>query len=181
MSPDSRVTGDTLAGRYRVERELGRGGTATVYLATDLKHNRRVALKLLNPRLAAIVPDRFLREIEIAAQLNHPNVLPLHDSGQAGSTLYYVMPYVEGESLRDQPVRQGRLPVAEALRLTREIADGLRYAHRLGIVHRDIKPENILLDRRGRVKVADFGLAKIVGDPLTRPSDSLSPIGGAGE
>jgi tetratricopeptide (TPR) repeat protein/tRNA A-37 threonylcarbamoyl transferase component Bud32 len=170
VSPDLRVTGETLAGRYWLERELGRGGTATVYLATDLKHKRRVALKILNPHLAAIVPDRFLREIEIVAQLNHPNVLALYDSGQSDSLLYYVMPFVEGESLRDQLVRRGRLPVAEALRLTREIADGLRYAHRLGIVHRDIKPENILLSE-GHAVIADFGIAHALsvagGDRLT--------------
>ena len=160
MVPDAQVTGEILAGRYRVERELGRGGTAMVYLAHDLKHNRRVALKILNPKLAAILgSDRFLREIEIVAQLNHPHVLPLHDSGQTGTLLYYVMPYIEGESLRDQLHRQGRLPVADALRLTREIADGLSYAHRLGIVHRDIKPENILLSE-GHAVVADFGIAQ---------------------
>ena len=160
MVPDAQVTGEILAGRYRVERELGRGGTAMVYLAQDLKHNRRVALKILNPKLAAILgSERFLREIEIVAQLNHPHVLPLHDSGQTGTLLYYVMPYIEGESLRDQLVRQGRLPISDALRLTREIADGLGYAHRLGIVHRDIKPENILLSE-GHAVVADFGIAQ---------------------
>ena len=160
MVPDAQVTGEILAGRYRVERELGRGGTAMVYLAQDLKHNRKVALKILNPRLAAILgSDRFLREIEIVAQLNHPHVLPLHDSGQTGTLLYYVMPYIEGESLRDQLQRRGRLPVGDVLRLTREIADGLGYAHRLGIVHRDIKPENILLSE-GHAVVADFGIAQ---------------------
>jgi serine/threonine protein kinase/tetratricopeptide (TPR) repeat protein len=159
MTTEVQVLGEVLADRYLVERELGRGGTATVYLAHDRKHNRRVAIKILKPELAAVLgSDRFLREIEIAAQLNHPHVLPLHDSGQSHGLLYYVMPYVEGESLRDL-LNRGRLPIADVLRLTREIADGLGYAHRLGIVHRDVKPENILLSE-GHAVVADFGIAQ---------------------
>ena len=125
---------------------------ATVYLAADLKHHRRVAIKVLKPELAAALgPDRFLREIETAARLNHPHILPLHDSGQAGGSLYYVMPYIEGESLRDRLEREGPLPVEDALRITREVAGALSYAHSHDVVHRDIKPENILLSgaRRG--------------------------------
>src|SRR5216117_3428247 len=119
-----------LAGRYTVERELGRGGMATVYLAQDLKHYRRVAIKVLKPELAAALgPERFLREIQIAAQLAHPHILPLHDSGAAGAFLYYVMPYVEGESLRDRLAREPQLPVEQAVQIAREVADALGYAH----------------------------------------------------
>ena len=135
---------------------------ATVYLATDLKHQRQVAIKVLRPELAqSIGPERFLREIEIAARLQHPNILPLHDSGEAGGYLYYVMPFIEGESLRDRIVRSGALPRPEALRIAREVADALDYAHRQGIVHRDIKPGNILLSQ-GHAVVADFGIARAV-------------------
>src|SRR5436309_15411582 len=119
---------------------------ATVYLAADLKHHRPVAIKVLKPELAAALgPDRFLREIEVAANLSHPHILPLHDSGEAAGLLYYVMPYVEGESLRDRLTRETQLPVDEALQLAREVADALAYAHGQGVIHRDIKPENILL------------------------------------
>jgi len=152
-----------LADRYRLERELGQGGMATVYLAEDLRHRRRVAVKVLRPELAAALgPDRFLREIETTANLRHPNILPLYDSGEADGFLYYVMPYVEGESLRDRLDREHRLPPADAVALTREVADALSYAHERGIIHRDIKPENIMLER-GHAVVADFGIARAVG------------------
>ena len=148
-----------LTGRYRVERELGAGGMATVYLAEDLRHDRRVAMKILRPELAAVIgAERFLSEIKTTANLQHPHILPLFDSGECDSFLFYVMPYVEGESLRDRLNREKQLPVADAVRLAREVADALDYAHRHGIVHRDIKPENILL-HDGRALVADFGIA----------------------
>jgi eukaryotic-like serine/threonine-protein kinase len=152
-----------LASRYRIVREAGRGGMATVYLAEDLKHDRRVAVKVLRPELAvALGPERFLREIQIAAILAHPHILPLHDSGEADGFVYYVMPYVEGETLRDRLVRQHQLPLREAVRIVQEVADGLAYAHCLGVVHRDIKPENILF-MGGHAVVADFGVATAVG------------------
>jgi len=152
----------SLAGRYTIERELGRGGMATVYQACDLKHQRTVAIKLLRPELFdAHGRARFLREIEIAAVLQHPNILPLHDSGGADGLLYYVMPYVEGESLRDRIAREKHLPVTEALQIAREVADALAYAHRSGIVHRDVKPGNILLSG-GHALVADFGIARAI-------------------
>src|SRR5262245_64966092 len=136
---------------------------ATVFLAEDLKHRRRVAIKVLDPELTALLgPERFLREIEIAARLHHPHILTLLDSGEAQGLLYYVMPYVEGESLRQRLDRERQLPVEEALRLTREVADALDHAHRAGVVHRDIKPENILL-QAGHAMVADFGIARAVG------------------
>src|SRR3989338_4608895 len=134
-----------LADRYALERELGRGGMATVYLAKDLKHERKVAIKLLRPELAAALgPDRFLGEIKLTAKLNHPHILPLLDSGEAEGFLYYVMPFVEGESLRDRLEREKQLPLEEALQITREVADALGSAHGRGVIHRDIKPENIL-------------------------------------
>jgi len=151
-----------LADRYAIERELGQGGMATVYLAEDLRHHRKVAIKVLRPELAAAMgPDRFLREIEIAAQLAHPNILPLLDSGEAHGTLFYVMPYVEGESLRDRLEREKQLPLDDALQIGREVADALSYAHSHGVIHRDIKPENILLES-GHAVVADFGIARAV-------------------
>src|SRR5437868_6460878 len=135
---------------------------ATVYLARDLKHGRQVAIKVLGPEIAAALgPERFLREIEVAARLTHPHILPLHDSGQAGGSLYYVMPYIEGESLRDRLEREGQLPLEEALRITREVASALSYAHSHDVVHRDIKPENILLSG-GEAVVADFGIARAI-------------------
>ena len=160
-----------LADRYAIERELGRGGMATVYLAEDRKHHRRVAIKVLKPELAATLgPERFLREIEIAAGLNHAHILPLLDSGEAGGFLYYAMPFVEGESLRDRLDREGPLSIEEASRITREVADALGHAHGYGVVHRDIKPENILLSG-GHALVADFGIARAItaagGDKLT--------------
>jgi serine/threonine-protein kinase len=151
-----------LSDRYRVEREIGHGGMATVYLAQDLKHHRHVAIKVLRPDLAATVgPERFLREIQIEASLQHINILPLHDSGRSDGFLYFVMPYVEGESLRDRLVREKQLPLEDALRITHEIADALSYAHDHGVVHRDIKPENILLSE-GHAVLADFGIARAV-------------------
>ena len=151
-----------LTGRYTIERELGRGGMAIVYLARDLRHERVVALKAVRPELgAALGPDRFLREIKLAANLAHPHVVPLFDSGDAGGTLFYVMPYVDGESLRHRLAREGRVPLAEALQIAREVADALDYAHHQNVVHRDIKPENILL-QSGHAVVSDFGIARAI-------------------
>lgn len=148
-----------LAGRYDVEHELGGGGMAVVYLARDLRHDRRVAIKVLRPELAAAVgTDRFLREMQIAAQLTHPHILLLIDSGTADGLLYYVMPYVEGESLRQRLTREGRLPVDAAVGVARQVADALAYAHGRGVVHRDVKPENILFEA-GHAVVSDFGIA----------------------
>ena len=147
----------SLEGRYTVDREIGRGGMSLVFQARDLKHNRNVAIKVLRPELtASIGADRFLSEINIAANLEHPNILPLFDSGDANGLLYYSMPLVEGESLRDRINREGPLPLEDSLQIAREVGDALAYAHEQGIVHRDIKPENILLNR-GRAIVADFG------------------------
>ena len=154
-----------LAGRYVIERELGHGGTARVYLARDVKHRRPVALKVLRPHLSEILgPGRFRREIETAANLSHPHILALHDSGEADGLLYYVMPYVAGESLRERLKRDGSLPVNAALKVIREVADALDHAHRLGVIHRDIKPENVLLDEAGHTMIADFGIARAVRD-----------------
>jgi serine/threonine protein kinase/tetratricopeptide (TPR) repeat protein len=152
--------GNALRDRYTIERELGRGGMATVYLAQDLKHGRFVALKVLHPELSAGVgPGRFRREVETAARLEHPHILPVLDSGESDGWLWYTMPYVEGESLRARMDRAGALPLDEALRLVCEVADALHCAHRHGVVHRDVKPENILLSG-GHARVADFGIAK---------------------
>jgi len=149
-----------LAAHYRIERVLGEGGMATVYLAEDVKHRRQVAVKVMRPELAATLgADRFLREVEIAAKLSHPHILPVHDSGAVAGFLYYVMPHVEGESLRERLLRERRLPVEEAVRLAREIAEALAYAHRRGIIHRDVKPANIMLGE-GHALVADFGIAR---------------------
>ncbi len=157
-----------LADRYRVEQEVGQGGMATVYLAEDLKHHRRVALKVLRPELAATLgPDRFVREIEVAARLQHPHILPLHDSGEAGGFLYYVMPFVDGESLRPRLARGGELPIHDAVRILAEVADALAYAHSHGVVHRDIKPDNVLLSGRHAL-VTDFGVAKAVSEATGR-------------
>ena len=149
-----------LADRYRIERELGRGGMATVYLAHDLKHDRSVALKVLRPELAhAMGADRFLREIRLCARLQHPHILGVHDSGESGGQLWFTMPYVEGETLRSRLDREKQLPVGDALRITAEVADALTYAHGHGVIHRDIKPENILLSGNHAL-VADFGIAR---------------------
>src|SRR3989449_57868 len=151
-----------LTARYRVERELAKGRTATVFVAHDMKHDRQVALKVLHPELAAAVgPERFLREIQFAARLDHAHIVALHDSGEADGLLYFVMPYIVGESLRDRLDREAQLPIADALRIGGDVADALSYAHSLGVVHRDIKPENILL-ADGRALVADFGIARAI-------------------
>ena len=153
-----------LADRYRVERELGAGGMATVYLAEDLKHHRQVAIKVLRPELAqALGAERFLREINFAAQLQSPHIVPLLDSGEVDGLLYYIMPLVKGESLRDRLARDGALPASETLRLLREIVDGLAHAHRHGVVHRDIKPDNVMLAER-HAMLMDFGISKALGD-----------------
>jgi len=166
-----------LADRYRIERELGRGGMATVYLAEDLKHHRQVAIKVLRPEVAsALGPERFLREIELAANLAHPNILPLHDSGEVEGTFYYIMPYLPGESLRDRLAREHQLPLDEALRITREVADALGHAHAEGVIHRDIKPENILF-QAGHAVVADFGIAKAIASATTPAADRLTETG----
>jgi len=152
-----------LEGRYDLEREVGRGGMATVWLATDRKHSRKVALKVLHPELAASVgTERFLHEIEIVAGLTHPRILTLIDSGEADGLLFYVMPYVEGETLEERIVREGPLPVEEALRIAREVADALAHAHEKGVIHRDIKPSNIMFEA-GHAVIADFGVARAVG------------------
>jgi tetratricopeptide (TPR) repeat protein len=151
-----------LADRYRIERELGRGGMAMVYLAHDLRHDRPVALKVLRPELAASLgPERFLQEIRIAARLQHPHILPVHDSGEAAGRLWYTMPYVEGESLRQRMARQGSLPLDQAVRIATQVLSALGYAHAHGVIHRDIKPENILLEGDEAV-VADFGVARAI-------------------
>ena len=149
-----------LSDRYDLQREIGRGGMATVYLARDLKHRRAVAIKILHPHLAASVGlERFQREVDVAAQLNHPRILTLIDSGEAEGFLYYVMPYVQGESLRGRLSREPQISLREALRITREVASALGYAHGQGVVHRDIKPENVML-HEGEAMVTDFGISK---------------------
>ena len=174
--PTERVNA-ALEGRYSIERELGEGGMATVYLAEDLKHERRVAIKVLKPELAAVVgAKRFLAEIKTTANLQHPHILPLFDSGEVDGFLFYVMPYVEGESLRDKLNRENRLPIAEALDIAKTVASALAVAHRQNVIHRDIKPENILL-RDGQPILADFGIALAVtgagGTRLTETGLSL--------
>ncbi len=164
-----------LADRYRLARELGRGGMATVYLAQDLRHDRPVALKVLHPHLAATLgPERFLREIRLAARLQHPHILSVHDSGESAGFLWFTMPYVEGESLRERLTREHQLPVDEALRLAREAALALDFAHRHGVIHRDIKPENILLVD-GQALVADFGIGRALDSP--EEDDRLTQTG----
>ena len=154
---------DALSARYRVERELGRGGMATVYLAHDLKHDRAVALKVLHPELAATLgPERFKREILLAARLQHPHILTIHDSGEDGSQCWFTMPFVEGESLRTRLQRDTQLPLEVALSIVRQTAQALEYAHQHGVIHRDIKPENLLLTQDGNVLVADFGIARLL-------------------
>ncbi len=165
-----------LGDRYRIEGVVGQGGMATVYLAEDLKHHRKVAVKVLRPELAVTLEaDRFLREVEIAARLSHPHILPMYDSGASDDQLYYVMPYVEGESLQARIRREGQIPAEEACRLAREVAEALAYAHEQGIIHRDIKPANILLNA-GHALVADFGIGRALGEgtqSLTRTGLSV--------
>ena len=168
----------TLGDRYEITREIGTGGMAVVYAATDRRHGRAVAIKTIKPDIATgTAADRFVREIQVAAGLLHPHILPLLDSGAAGEVLYYTMPLVEGESLRDLLRREHQLAVPEALRLTREIADALEYAHLKGILHRDIKPANILL-HHGRALVSDFGLAvALEAAPGTRLTETGTRVG----
>ena len=157
-----------LADHYAIERELGAGGMATVYLAHDVKHDRRVAVKVLRPELAAALgPERFLREIKMAASLQHPHIVPLYDSGETDGFLWYVMPYIKGESLREKLVREGELPIPEAVRILRDVVDALAKAHSEGVVHRDIKPDNIMLADRHAL-VTDFGVAKAVSEATGR-------------
>ncbi len=168
---------EALGDRYRVEREIGRGGMAVVYLAQDRRHSRAVAIKVLRSELGTVIaPQRFNREIGIAAQLTHPNIVPLYDSGAAGELLYYVMPFINGESLRDRLRREGQLPIDDAVSITCDVASALQYSHTLGLVHRDIKPENILLEG-GRTIVTDFGIARAIdsvgNDKLTQTGLSL--------
>src|SRR5687768_4470666 len=156
--------GAALQGRYTIDREVGRGGMATVYLARDVRHNRSVALKVLNPELGAVLGvERFLAEIEVTANLQHPNLLPLFDSGEANGLLFYVMPFVQGESLRARLEREKQLPVDEAVRIAAAIAGALDYAHRHKVIHRDLKPENILM-QEGQPLIADFGIALAVSN-----------------
>ena len=168
---------EALRDRYRVERQLGEGGMATVYQAHDLRHDRKVALKVLKPELAAVIgAERFLAEIKLTANLQHPHILPLFDSGEADSYLFYVMPFVEDDTLRDRLTREKQLPVPDAMRIAVEVASALDYAHRHDVVHRDIKPENILI-HDGQALVADFGIAlaasKASGSRMTETGMSL--------
>jgi serine/threonine-protein kinase len=166
-----------LTDRYSIDREIGSGGMAVVYLAQDLKHHRNVAIKVLRPELSvAMGPERFLREIEVAAQLNHPNILGLHDSGEADGLLYFVMPFVEGESLRQRLDREGRLSLDDAVRVTCEVGSALGYAQTRGVVHRDIKPENILF-LGGQALVCDFGIAKAASDAQDRLTQTGLAVG----
>src|SRR5438093_12831033 len=176
MSETTRLTA-ALAGRYAIERELGAGGMAVVYLARDVKHDREVGLKVLRPELMAVLgAERFLNEIKVTANLQHPHILPLHDSGEADVLVFYVMPYIEGESLRDKLTREKQLDIAEAIEITKAIASALDYAHRHGVIHRDIKPENVLM-HDGQPVVADFGISLAVsaagGSRITETGLSL--------
>ena len=177
MTESSARLATALADRYSIERELGQGGMATVYLAQDLRHDRQVAIKVLRPELAAVIgADRFLSEIKTTANLQHPHILPLFDSGAADSFLFYVMPYVEGETVRDRISREKQLPVADAVRIATEVAAALDYAHRHNVIHRDIKPENILL-HDGSALVADFGIALAASTAGTRMTETGMSLG----
>ena len=177
MDPLAQRLAAALGDRYRIEGQAGQGGMATVYRARDLKHDRAVAIKVLRAELsAAIGGPRFLQEIEVSARLQHPHIVPLYDSGEADGILYYVMPFVEGESLRDRLTRERRLPFAEAVTLARETASALAYAHQRGIVHRDIKPENIMLSG-GHAVVADFGIARALSAAQQGGGGNLTGIG----
>jgi len=166
-----------LEGRYAIDREIGHGGMATVYLARDLRHDRDVAVKVLRPELAAVIgAERFLAEIKTTANLQHPHILPLHDSGEVNGAVFYVMPFVEGESLRDRLQREKQLPIAEAVRIATEVASALDYAHRHGVIHRDIKPENVLL-HDGRALVADFGIALAASNAGSRMTETGMSLG----
>src|SRR5256712_1719809 len=177
MSETTRLAA-ALAGRYAIDRELGAGGMATVYLARDLKHDRDVALKVLRPELAAVLgAERFLQEIRISARLDHPHILTLIDSGESDGFVWYVLPYVRGESLREKLTREQQLSIEEAVRIATQVASALDYAHHHGVIHRDIKPENILL-HEGEAVVADFGIAlagRGAGGP--RPTESGLSLG----
>ena len=170
---------DALAGAYTLDRELGQGGMATVYLAQDCRHERPVALKVLNrEKSAALGAERFEREIKLLARLRHPFVLPLHDSGEAAGELYFVMPYIDGESLRTRLQREGPLSLDDTVKIVRQVADALDYAHGEGVVHRDVKPGNILLSRHGHALLADFGIAR--GALLTPDAPgTLTQVGSA--
>src|SRR5216117_889629 len=173
MNETIRLTA-ALAGRYTIERELGAGGMATVYLARDLRHDRDVALKVLRPELAAVLgAERFLREISISARLDHPHILTLIDSGESEGFVWYVLPYVRGESLRNKLTREQQLSIEETVRIATQVASALEYAHRHGVIHRDVKPENILL-HEGEAMVADFGIALAV---LEGADDRLTATG----
>ena len=169
---------DGLAGQYTLVRELGRGGMATVFLATDLKHDRPVAFKVLHPDLAqSLGPERFQREIRLAARLQHPHILTVHDSGETAGHLWFTMPFVEGETLRERLRRERQLALDDALRIARQAAQALQYAHEHGVVHRDIKPENLLLTRDGNTLVADFGIARALVTPDGAAGDDLTQTG----
>ncbi|MDB4909825.1 MAG: hypothetical protein JWO39_648 [Gemmatimonadetes bacterium] len=166
-----------LAGRYRIEREIGRGGMATVYLADDVKHHRHVAVKVLHSELASTIgPDRFLREVDVVASLNHPRILPLYDSGDASGFLFYVMPYIKGESLRVRMDREKQLSIDESLTIARQVASALGYAHTHDVIHRDVKPENIML-HEGEAMVADFGIALVLGEADDRITERGYVVG----
>ena len=166
-----------LSDRYRIERELGQGGMATVYLAEDLKHDRKIAIKVLRPELAAVIgAERFLKEIKTTANLQHPHILGLIDSGDVSGLLWYAMPFVAGESLRDRLQREKQLPIPDAVRIATEVAGALDYAHRHGVIHRDIKPENILL-HDGSALVADFGIALAASTAGTRMTETGMSLG----
>jgi len=177
MTPAPARLTAALSDRYTIERELGQGGMATVYLAHDVKHDRKIALKVLRPELAAVIgAERFLKEIKVTANLQHPHILGLIDSGETEGMLWYAMPLVEGESLRDRLQREKQLPINDAVRLATEVAGALDYAHRHGVIHRDIKPENILL-HDGSALVADFGIALAASTAGTRMTETGMSLG----